>query len=134
MGRKRRGLSLSEVVVALGLTSIAVFALVSLQLASMRWKTHSAVRQRASLLASSLLDETVSKLRIRFTDLGLERPRQVHSQQPEFEYQIHLADDDLDPSTDLSNCTLKSVEVVVFWKERTGEKSFRLFSRVYHDR
>ena len=134
MGRKRRGLSLSEVVVALGLTSIAVFALVSLQLASMRWKTHSAARQRASLLASSLLDETVSKLRIRFTDLGLERPRQVHSQQPEFEYQIHLADDDLDPSTDLSNCTLKSVEVVVFWKERTGEKSFRLFSRVYHDR
>lgn len=134
MGRKRRGLSLSEVVVALGLTSIAVFALVSLQLASMRWKTHSAVRQRASLLASSLLDETVSKLRIRFTDLSLERPRQVHSQQPEFEYQIHLADDDLDPSTDLSNCTLKSVEVVVFWKERTGEKSFRLFSRVYHDR
>lgn len=134
MGRKQPGLSLSEVVVALGLTGIAVFALVSLQLASMRWKAHSAVRQRASLLASSLLDETVSKLRIRFADLSLERPRQVHPQQPEFEYQVHLADDDLDPSTDLSSCTLKSVEVVVFWKERTGEKSFRLFSRVYHDR
>ena len=133
MMKRKQALSLSEVVVALALTSIAVFALVSLQLAALRWKSHSAVRQRASLLASSLLDETVSKLRIRFRDSSLEQPRQVHPQQGEFEYRIHLADDDLDPTTDLSNCTLKSIEVMVFWKERTGEKSFRLFSRVYRD-
>lgn len=120
----RRALTLSEVVLAVAISTIAVFALVSLQLASMRWKTKSSLQQQASLLASSVLDEKVSRLRLDFTynvdeaahassTTGFQQEVLAHSEGPE------------------NPPVLKKLEVTISWNDRQGPQHYRLVTRVY---
>ena len=124
MLRRRWALTLSEVVLAVAISTIAVFALVSLQLASMRWKTKTSLQQQASLLASSVLDEKVSRLRLDFSYTvdetvhassvaGFQQEVQAHNEGPE------------------NPPVLKKLEVTISWKDRQGPQHYRLVTRVY---
>lgn len=122
MPRQPRALTISEVIVAVAICAIAVFALVSLQVASLRWKSKSGMQQRASLLASSLLDESVSKLRIKFTD-DVNQPIQPVADEEPFKSSITVTEE---------APQLKKVEVVIYWTDRNGEQKYRLVTRVYN--
>ena len=124
----RRGLSLSEVIVAVGICTIAVFALVSLQVASLRWKSKSGRQQEASLLASSALDETVSRLRLNFKDTGLNQSLHPLSG-GFFRQRVQVTNDGTEADPD---AVIKKVEVIIYWNDRQGEQHYRLVTRVYN--
>lgn len=123
---RAQALSLSEVIVAVALCSFAVFALVSLQMASLRWKTHSSLQQRASLLAASLLDDKVSRLRVNFADSTLNESKHAVPNTP-FQQSVEVRNEGSE-----SPPVLKRVEVVLYWHGRQGEQTYRLVTRVYH--
>lgn len=124
MLRRRWALTLSEVVLAVAISTIAVFALVSLQLASMRWKTKSSLQQQASLLASSVLDEKVSRLRL---DFSYNVDETVHaSSVAGFQQEVQAHNDGPENPP-----ILKKLEVTISWKDRQGPQHYRLVTRVY---
>jgi len=122
-----QALSLSEVIIAVALCSMAVFALVSLQLASLRWKTQSSLQQRAALLASSVLDDKVSRLRINFADPSLQESQHPVTNTP-FRQMVEISQEGPE-----SPPVLKRVEVTLYWHGRQGEQTYKLVTRVYRE-
>lgn len=125
--RRGRALTISEVIVAVAICAIAVFALVTLQVASLRWKSKSGMQQRASLLASSALDEKVSRLRIKFSDDTLEESVHPIAGEEPFRRSVTITNDGPENPP-----VLKKVEVVIYWTDRNGEQKYRLVTRVYN--
>lgn len=117
-----RALTLSEVVVAISIMSVAVLALLSLQVASLRWKRQSLASQQASLLATSLLNESVSRLRLNFAETVSRAPEA--SGVEGFEQSVAVEEEQ--PGA------LKRLEVVVTWKTERGPQRVRLVTWVYN--
>ncbi|MBI2913109.1 MAG: prepilin-type N-terminal cleavage/methylation domain-containing protein [Chloroflexi bacterium] len=117
----RGGFTLAEIMVALLVVSIGLFALVALQIHSLRAQQGTTQRHTASLLAASLADEAVEQLEIDF-GAAVDKSRQAATVAG-YEFEIRAAPD---PASAL----LKQLEVVVYWTDRQGAQQYRLATKV----
>jgi Tfp pilus assembly protein PilV len=101
-----KGFNLAEVMVAFMLIVIALFALISMQVHSMKSQTDSRESHLASVLAGSLLAEAEAKLESDF-DSNASVPLGPMPNNPEFEAQVDVLQ--VDPE-------LKQIKVEVRWK------------------
>lgn len=103
---------------ALGLISVALLGLMSMQAFALKTQRKSTRRHTASVIASSLMAETEKSVRDDFeTDTARSRGP---ANEPEYEVEIveTVGPDDL-----------KRVEVRVFWSDDQGDQSYRLWTK-----
>lgn len=120
-GSQKRAFSLIEVMSALLLISVGLFALVALQIHSLRMQQGSTDRHTASVLASDLMDEAVAALEEDF-EQDVAAARQASAVEG-FEFSRSVAPDPASP-------LLKVVLVEVYWSNPNGEFKFRLETKV----
>lgn len=116
-----RGFSLIEVMTAIFLIAVGLFALIALQLFSLRNQRGSTQRHTASVLAADIMDTAVFTLEEDFTtDVS-----QARTAAPIDGFEYSLTSEDASES-DL----LKVLKVVVFWDSSGVEHKFELETKV----
>lgn len=103
----------------MALIVIALLALVSVGIHSVRAESSSWNRHQAAVLASSLMDEAEVRLAEDFS-VSVGAPRQEAPDSPEFQYQV---------GETLLAPGFKSVEVQVFWRQKHGNLDYVLRSQ-----
>lgn len=119
--RGKAAFALAEVMAALLVVSIALFALIALQIYALRSQQGASERHTASVLASSLIDEAINSLETDF-DVDVTQARQASSVAG-FDYERNA---EPDPASAL----LKQVEVIVYWTDRDGEHRYTVSTKV----
>ncbi|MGE0488705.1 MAG: hypothetical protein AB7S38_05790 [Vulcanimicrobiota bacterium] len=119
--RGKAAFALAEVMAALLVVSIALFALIALQIYALRSQQGASERHTASVLASSLIDEAINTLETDFA-ADVDQARQAASVTG-FEYERTA---EPDPASAL----LKQLEVIVYWTDRDGEHHYTVSTKV----
>ncbi|MGE0492342.1 MAG: prepilin-type N-terminal cleavage/methylation domain-containing protein [Vulcanimicrobiota bacterium] len=117
--RVKRGFTLSEVMVAIMLISIALLALVSMQAHTLRSEGMTQQRHQASVIAGSYLAQAEASLESDF-DRDVSKPRQT-ADDPDFEVEVNQQP--LEPD-------LQAVTVRVLWREKQGWMDYVVRSKV----
>lgn len=105
--------------IALVIVTIAVFALVAVQIHSVRAQMATTERHTASVLAASLADQAIAALEEDF-DASVQAARQP-SQVQGYEYRLEVTDE---------AAGLKGLKVDVYWTDRHGAQTFTLETKV----
>ena len=121
---KPLGFNLAEVLVALLFLTLALFALISVNIYSMRAAQGNRGRQLANLVATTELGEVEAHLKVDFHQ-PIAQSVQASPQFPGYRYAIQ------DLGYENPTHSLRRVQVVVQWDEK-GARSYELAATFYH--
>jgi len=124
----RKGFNLAEVMVAMVFLTIAIFAVMSVNVYTTRASQGNRNRQIANILASTELSMAESVLRVNFhiPPPNINTPRMTSTKYPEFDFVV----EDLgyeDPGQNL-----RGIRSRVFWQEDGVQRSYELSTTVYN--
>lgn len=120
----RRGFTIAEVVVCLGLLSVGLLALVSSILYALRAGEDSTETHTAGVAAASIMCQVRQTLARDFTRSVAVR-RQPLPNHAGYEYEVAERAE--------MGGELKRVEVTIYWKDRQGDRRFRAWTKVIDD-
>ncbi|MEW6282973.1 MAG: prepilin-type N-terminal cleavage/methylation domain-containing protein [Candidatus Eremiobacterota bacterium] len=132
----RRGLTLAEVLTGVAILAVALLALISVQIFTLRATSNDARQNRALELAQSRLDSVIAVL----ANADPDRRAQLQNQlppsgavlpdpdNPDFRSQVVLTPDPSQPGP-----VLRQVEVQVFWDDKHGAHQVRLWTQYYDE-
>ena len=126
--RHRRGVTLSEILIAIAAVSITFLALAALQGAILKGRQKSIAEVHAAKLASSIMVRLESQLSADINiDVAQPRvpvpPELLLENRYAFEYEVSQSFDG--PPTD----GLKDVSVTIYWSDKNGRQSRTVWSK-----
>ena len=126
--RHRRGVTLSEILVAIAAVSITFLALAALQGSILKGRQKSLAEVHAAKLASSIMVRLESQLAADINiNVALPRepvpPELLPENRYDFEYEVSESFDG--PPTD----GLKDVSVTIYWRDKNGPQSRTVWSK-----
>lgn len=119
-----RGFTIAETMVALVVLSIAVLGLVAVQAYSLRSSQGNKTRHEASEIASAVMASVESRLRKNPDDTTIAQTERVPVREG-FEYTV---------TTRTAETRLLHVSVCVYYKDRTGEHSYDVWTYYFDPR
>lgn len=123
MRPRRWGLSLAEVIVAIGIFAVAVLALISVRAYSLRAQVKAQQHQQATALAISLMAEAEARVKTDF-EAALEtatHPLMRDEDLPEgYSYEA---------TQTYTNPDLQTVTLKVRWTDRNGRQEYELWTK-----
>lgn len=128
MTRDSQGFSLVEVMAALFVLSVAVFAVLSVNAYTLRLNTSQQQLQTANSIASSQLAvvESVLKSDFHASTEAISTPLLQSRDFPEFSFAI------IDEGYEDPGQNLRAVTVVVYWDGKGGERDYELSTTFYN--
>ena len=123
-----KGFNLAEVMVAMVFLTIAMFAVMSVNVYTTRASRGNRSRQIANILASTELSMAESVLRVNFhiPSANINTPRMTSKRYPDYDFVV----EDLgyeDPGQNL-----RGIRSRVFWQEDGVQRSYELSTTVYN--
>lgn len=117
----KRGLTLAEVMVAVGLLALAILGLVSAQLFATRASNEVSERHLAGVIAASLMADAEVTLRKSFSQ-SVSRARSPVPEHRGYQAEVN--------QNVVMSGDLKEIEVIVYWVDKKGPQEHHLWTKI----
>lgn len=125
--KHQAGFNLTELMVAMVVLTISIFAVISVNAYTLRSTTGNRNRQVANMIATTMLGTAESLLKLNFhaPPSDINTPRMTSTEFPDFDFIIE------DMGYEDAEYNLRAVRVRVFWQEDGYERSYQLETTFY---